>query len=607
MAGKARVHELAKELHVTSKEILARLSDQGEFAKSASSTIAAPVARRLRASYNNDDDQDHKSARTGQDQPARPDNGSNTAPKRPVKTEQTARRRDTPAMPRPQLTEAQNAAICQSYRQLYINAPDLGNALEKISAKYAAEYGVTRAAIRKIVMADKRRHGADYAAMDKKRRTTDYAALRNLSQQIQHQKREERRPAKPPLPATEQTPGTAAQPALSRARTSGLPASTTNLDVASCAEIVLDKNANQDCVTDLQKFDPAAHDYGYLAWRYSTVHQRLHREPPETTAAEQLAAIARAVDSDRTQLDLMQAGGDILEHPGAAKHILEREHHDLIDTDDDVAGSPDDERRHIREKETFLHRAVLLLIAAPHLADRLWQILDTLAPRPRDQLIQDSPALSAALDRFRAHIAAVEALLSTDETTITRFLDRSHTELADLQAGRYDYLRAYRDLAPAGAAHRDTEELPFVVLPPGEALRNFLASLRSKAGRHFDQNRVNVLDDLEHHFGAHRCRWHHGSTDSRGINNRYLILTIASGDGEHAVAISPLAGEHATYVVRHDYCQDPWTVVLAGSKIRARRRGARRLPFTTSASSTDQYTAMRQRIIALLEIENPTT
>ncbi len=51
MAVKARVHELAKELGVTSKEVLARLNDQGEFVKSASSTVEAPVARRLRESF----------------------------------------------------------------------------------------------------------------------------------------------------------------------------------------------------------------------------------------------------------------------------------------------------------------------------------------------------------------------------------------------------------------------------------------------------------------------------------------------------------------------------------------------------------------------------
>ncbi|WP_026316846.1 translation initiation factor IF-2 [Actinokineospora enzanensis] len=51
MAGKARVHELAKELGVTSKDVLAKLKDMGEFVKSASSTVEAPVARRLRDAY----------------------------------------------------------------------------------------------------------------------------------------------------------------------------------------------------------------------------------------------------------------------------------------------------------------------------------------------------------------------------------------------------------------------------------------------------------------------------------------------------------------------------------------------------------------------------
>ena len=47
MAGKARVHELAKELGVTSKQLLETLNEQGEFVKSASSTVEAPVARRI--------------------------------------------------------------------------------------------------------------------------------------------------------------------------------------------------------------------------------------------------------------------------------------------------------------------------------------------------------------------------------------------------------------------------------------------------------------------------------------------------------------------------------------------------------------------------------
>jgi translation initiation factor IF-2 len=45
--AKARVHELAKEFGVPSKDVLAALKDMGEFVKSASSTVEAPVARRL--------------------------------------------------------------------------------------------------------------------------------------------------------------------------------------------------------------------------------------------------------------------------------------------------------------------------------------------------------------------------------------------------------------------------------------------------------------------------------------------------------------------------------------------------------------------------------
>jgi translation initiation factor IF-2 len=52
VAGKARVHELAKELGVESKTVLAKLKEMGEFVKSASSTVEAPVARRLRGAFN---------------------------------------------------------------------------------------------------------------------------------------------------------------------------------------------------------------------------------------------------------------------------------------------------------------------------------------------------------------------------------------------------------------------------------------------------------------------------------------------------------------------------------------------------------------------------
>lgn len=49
--AKLRVHELAKELGMTSKELLQILRDQGEFVKAASSSVEPPVVRRIREQY----------------------------------------------------------------------------------------------------------------------------------------------------------------------------------------------------------------------------------------------------------------------------------------------------------------------------------------------------------------------------------------------------------------------------------------------------------------------------------------------------------------------------------------------------------------------------
>ncbi|GFG52346.1 hypothetical protein CQY20_25870 [Mycolicibacterium agri] len=51
MAGKTRVHQLAKELGVTTKEILAALAEHGESVETASAVLSAPVVRRLREVY----------------------------------------------------------------------------------------------------------------------------------------------------------------------------------------------------------------------------------------------------------------------------------------------------------------------------------------------------------------------------------------------------------------------------------------------------------------------------------------------------------------------------------------------------------------------------
>lgn len=123
MGGKARVHELAKELGVTSKEILAQLAAEGESAKSASSTIKAPVARRLRESL-------------GVTQPA-PTAAAGQAQRRAA--------RPTPAQPKASagkrarqsslLTSADALDICFSY----VKPPPVGKAVAGCSGRYVGD------------------------------------------------------------------------------------------------------------------------------------------------------------------------------------------------------------------------------------------------------------------------------------------------------------------------------------------------------------------------------------------------------------------------------------------------------------------------------------
>jgi translation initiation factor IF-2 len=79
--AKVRVYELAKEFGVESKTVMVKLQEMGEFVRSASSTIEAPVVRRLKEAFGPEGGQSGKSggrsnggasARPGPRPPARP-------------------------------------------------------------------------------------------------------------------------------------------------------------------------------------------------------------------------------------------------------------------------------------------------------------------------------------------------------------------------------------------------------------------------------------------------------------------------------------------------------------------------------------------------------
>ncbi|MBD8060793.1 translation initiation factor IF-2 [Oceanitalea stevensii] len=95
--AKLRVHELAKELGVDSKTVLAKLGELGEFVKSASSTVEAPVVRRLREAI-----------------PAPSASEEKPAPKKAVKPKAPAAKTAEPEAPAPQEAPAAPAAPAPS-------------------------------------------------------------------------------------------------------------------------------------------------------------------------------------------------------------------------------------------------------------------------------------------------------------------------------------------------------------------------------------------------------------------------------------------------------------------------------------------------------------
>ena len=80
--AKVRVYELAKELGVESKVLVTKLQEMGEFVRSASSTVEAPVVRKLREAY-----------------PVAAGNGAAPAPAAPPARKPAARKTITPVEP----------------------------------------------------------------------------------------------------------------------------------------------------------------------------------------------------------------------------------------------------------------------------------------------------------------------------------------------------------------------------------------------------------------------------------------------------------------------------------------------------------------------------
>ncbi|MEU4289513.1 translation initiation factor IF-2 [Kribbella sp. NPDC026596] len=88
--AKVRVYELAKELGVTSKVVLTRLNDMGEFVRSASSTIEAPVVRRLAEEFEKNPPKKRAAKKAAASTSAAPQATAPVAPAEPARKAQPA-------------------------------------------------------------------------------------------------------------------------------------------------------------------------------------------------------------------------------------------------------------------------------------------------------------------------------------------------------------------------------------------------------------------------------------------------------------------------------------------------------------------------------------
>ncbi|WP_243753438.1 translation initiation factor IF-2 N-terminal domain-containing protein, partial [Mycolicibacterium sp. CBMA 213] len=534
MSGKARVSQLAKELGVPAREILAWLSDSGEHVKSASSTVERPVARRLRAHYAANTP---PSSRITAVTPPPPPNPFVTAgPVRPPRPAPTPPASSLFDEDRAYLTYPQEENIRRRFRKASSTGQDK-TAINLLYLECQAQYGVSREVVRQIIEDDLHIHPEDYA-VPKGAKAQQRGAIRAPEAAA--------RPAGRASSAGDAAP---AGPRL-RPRTGALESGVGVTNPGGVVDLItnLDSGHNDPAEVDAcaRAFSAdRAGGYGYLAWRFAAAYRRIYPQLPARTPHHDLAVIVYVVAAEKQLVDqLTSAHGAFLQQPALAQRALDSEFSELLDADD-FGSAAADELRRVRAREQFLRHALVFTIANPACGQRLWDVLDRIRPPAVDRLIETNPQLKSAIERLNELITAAETLLTADTAALDQFLSQSLTELVDVQAGRYDFLTQFEGIESSTAAtsRRKINGLAFALLPSGEKLRAYLDGIRSSGryrGYAIDEDRLKVLEALESHFGTDRCQWHEGTESSGGVNNQYMVLTAKSdnGSGEHAVAIS---------------------------------------------------------------------
>ena len=185
-------------------------------------------------------------------------------------------------------------------------------------------------------------------------------------------------------------------------------------------------------------------------------------------------------------------------------------------------------------------------------------------------------------------------------------------ESNDLLSGKFDNFEHFLNVAQAS-----TPPVAFIdrqILPPGtrQTFRagdadDTIVNQNHRSIAH-DEDRLRVLElvktELEEQLPWARFRVVRPDPSlsprdslTRALSD-YNILVVKAANQEYAVAVSPMAGQDAIYIVRSDVSELPWAEVLTGTKKRARELGARTVRVTGEPEWKHEQAA--EKVVAYL-------
>ena len=493
-------------------------------------------------------------------------------------------------------------------------AQDQGFALRTLYSRFSQQYRIPVEELRKIVSAELSRNGNEYARL---RRELVFKRSKGSVKRTP-----EKKTVAKPVPPPETAPPRiidASEPVetpylvpgqLHEWFVSGSGEADTPLELPSVEEVIellrVSGYSEPDHVmNDLEAFIGNGRPYsGYLSWRLRELATR-PVQVFDQTAEGVLRAMSSIVREDKQLIaKLEEQHGDFLQDQSdCAGKALEVEFGKL--NLDESWTIPASALRRSRAASGFLRRAIVLTFASQDYATRLLPMLARLRPPAKRVYGTRDRLAHASVTNLRRMIAIVDGLFGGAETATARIYEEGLAELHALRDGDFDYL------VDTGGVEVDrlsipATSLPLLILPGGERIQPFIAGLR-RSGRYrggeIDAKRLDVLVRLwEHLSESGTCAMYEGAFPEKGEGNEYLVLAISyAGYGEDAVAISPLKGQHATFVVRADCCsRSSWKSVLSETKDEAKGLGARRLVFKAQSDyGLDEYEAMFQKVIAL--------